>query len=721
MKKILVICGCFLALCLLSSCSFIVGDKDDPHPQNNDPQEQTQEELQDQTQKDPQDPDEIVEPFCNYQDILDAISLLHSQGGSFNDSQYSDLDEREREIYNSLSHFICGGSGYCIKDINNDGVDELILLTEWWNLKGMFTMKDGLPVLLEKCDDGGIGKDGKIRVEYTEETGEYKKTVCRLKSLEDGALVTSAELEEIDFIDGDKTNEYYQIINGERVKKPKYEFSDLRVSYSFRDYPNLTSSADISCTRLLDIPTLRTQGEYFSESVQKNSDGGITYIIKVYDKDGNIVLSRVGEYLSVYEMKVSDQETVVSINYGDGNKNYYNTLENRFSKDFRNENVLAEMGRTIVCMSEKAGEKRLEVRDIFDSSRFYRIYDHELVKGDSKPSVWFSQDGRSITLQDRTTQVLCLETLPILKTKKICYIRYDTSISSGVVMASSGVRAVLRADTNDTIRLLGDGAIVGGEYESDDGTVRNDWYCIDYKGKICYVTADSFEMGYSADIPIEEKTPYAFISEQERLSWKDKIINKLSDKKLYEDYKGIEHLFLGMALMDLNFDNTPELIAAYAGGSMGNVCIVGYDLESGEELCVLGDTPHYNDWDNIYLCVYRNDDGKYFIVNEGSLRAGLESYYITSELTENFNFDVLFEEVKTSGETVRYYCDNNEVDKEEYKEQKIQFQKDHEEIAETQIQIVYWDSIDAKNKSEALSLMADALINSEQKFIDFNK
>ena len=56
-----------------------------------------------------------------------------------------------------------------------------------------------------------------------------------------------------------------------------------------------------------------------------------------------------------------------------------------------------------------------------------------------------------------------------------------------------------------------------------------------------------------------------------------------------------------------------------------------------------------------------------------------------------------------------------------YENQKIQFQKDSEEIAETQIQIVYWDSIDAKNQSEALSLMADALINSEQKFIDFNK
>ena len=279
----------------------------------------------------------------------------------------------------------------------------------------------------------------------------------------------------------------------------------------------------------------------------------------------------------------------------------------------------------------------------------------------------------------------------------------------------------MRADTNDTIRLLGDGAIVGGEYTSDDGTVRNDWYCIDYRGEVRYVTADSFEMGYSADIPTEEKTPYSFISEQERLSWKDKIINKLSDKKLYEDYKGIEHLFLGMALMDLNFDNTPELIAAYAGGSMGNVCIVPYDLETGEKISWLGVTPHYNSWDSIYLCVYRSGDGKYFIVNEGSLRFGLESYSIMSVLSEDFKYKNLFDVYKTSDNTLRYYCGNVEVDREEYEKQKIQFIKDNEEIAETQIEFIYWDSIDAKNQSEALSLMADALINSEQKFIDFSK
>jgi len=216
----------------------------------------------------------------------------------------------------------------------------------------------------------------------------------------------------------------------------------------------------------------------------------------------------------------------------------------------------------------------------------------------------------------------------------------------------------------------------------------------------------------------EETLPYTFISKQERLEWKDKIINVISSNCFYED---IECGCLGMALMDLNFDNVPELLAAYSGGSMGNVYIGAYDLKNGEKLCALGDTPHYQDWDNVYFCHYRNDEGKYIIVNEGALRDGLEWYMITSSLNDQFKFDTLFEEVKSSDDNIRYYCYGNEVDKVEFEKQKNQFKNDYKEITETQIQIVYWDTIDAQNKNDAVSAMAEALVNSEQQFIDFNK
>lgn len=222
----------------------------------------------------------------------------------------------------------------------------------------------------------------------------------------------------------------------------------------------------------------------------------------------------------------------------------------------------------------------------------------------------------------------------------------------------------------------------------------------------------------SQETHVEENITYTFISEQERLSWKDKIITALSVANPYEE---IEPGILGAALMDLNFDNTPELIIVGEGGSMGNVCLVPYDIESGEQLCVLGDTPHYNDWDNVYLCVHRNNDGNYILVNEGSLRNGLEWYLLTSKLTEDFKFDTLFEEVKTSDNDIRYYFDGNEVDKAEFEKQKEQFKNDYKAVAETQLKIIYWDSIEAQTKSEAISKMADELVISDQQFIDFNK
>ena len=217
---------------------------------------------------------------------------------------------------------------------------------------------------------------------------------------------------------------------------------------------------------------------------------------------------------------------------------------------------------------------------------------------------------------------------------------------------------------------------------------------------------------------VVENIPYTFISGQERLSWKDKVITALS---VANPYGEIEPGILGAALMDLNFDNIPELIVVASGGSMGNVYIAAYNIESGEKMCVLGYTPHYQDWNNVYFCLHRNNDGNYILVNEGSLRDGLEWNTITSKLTEDFKFDTLFEEVKTSDDDSKYYFDGNEVDKAEFEKQKEQFKNDYNAVTETQLKIIYWDSIEFETKREAISKMADKLVNSEQKFIDFNK
>ena len=238
----------------------------------------------------------------------------------------------------------------------------------------------------------------------------------------------------------------------------------------------------------------------------------------------------------------------------------------------------------------------------------------------------------------------------------------------------------------------------------------------------------------SQDAPADGQLPYTAISEQERLTWRDKIITVISDSGIYDEYamlrqNGWEHNFYGMALMDLNFDNTPELITVYSGGSMGNVNLTAYDLESGEKLDgYYYDTPHYQDADNVYFCYYRHNDGGYILVNKGSLRFGLEGYILTSKLNDNLRFTTLFEEVVSQDCDSRYYCSGNEVDKAEFEAQKAQFESDYKELAETQLKIIYWSSIFGdgkgavpKTKSEVISEMADRLVSSEQQFICFDR
>ena len=222
----------------------------------------------------------------------------------------------------------------------------------------------------------------------------------------------------------------------------------------------------------------------------------------------------------------------------------------------------------------------------------------------------------------------------------------------------------------------------------------------------------------SQEAVTEEQQPYAFISMQERLSWKDKVITALS---VANPYGEIEPGILGAALMDLNFDNTPELIVVGSGGSMGNVYIAAYNIESGEKMCVLGGTPHYQYRNNVYFCVHRSNDGKYIIVNEGSIRNGLEWDMMTSKLTGDFKFDTIFEEVIASDESRSYYCTGSQVDKAEFEKQKEQFKNDYKAITETQLRIIFWDSLEFETKSEAFSKMADALINSDQQFIQFDR
>lgn len=228
----------------------------------------------------------------------------------------------------------------------------------------------------------------------------------------------------------------------------------------------------------------------------------------------------------------------------------------------------------------------------------------------------------------------------------------------------------------------------------------------------------------SADAPVS----YPFISLQERTTWKEPLVAFFETRFGYGDKEPSD---CGIALMDLNFDNVPEVLLTYDGGSMGNVDVIVYDLFSGEQIGYLPELPSHQKWYGLYLCVYADPEGDYRILNQGAFRSGAEGYWSKSELSVNdeceFKLNMLFGTVASEGVVTDYYWGDRAVDQSEYEKQVEQFENDYEEIKQTQVQRIDWQSFfeDAKGGSlsqrESYLALAEALICSNQQFIDFNK
>ena len=214
-----------------------------------------------------------------------------------------------------------------------------------------------------------------------------------------------------------------------------------------------------------------------------------------------------------------------------------------------------------------------------------------------------------------------------------------------------------------------------------------------------------------------------FISQEEKNSWKSKLTTVLSKLDINDPENSIYGSF-AVGLMDINFDNVPEVLVAYAGGSMGNVFIEIYDLISGEETAVF-DAAHYEGWDNIFLCVYEKD-GERFILSEGSLRfpefEWVKSVFVVTDIDIDNGLKYLKAEELLSeavDDDIDFYSyKNQEVEKSEYEDHYQQFLKDYKKIEETQIQLIKWSQLESDSDDGIFEKMADALINSGQEFIN---
>lgn len=488
MKRLIAIILSAIMLLSFFSCSKNnIEDNDPPTP--NDPSTDGTEPGDQNT-----DPSQTTTLFLNYDDIINKLIELAKYGERVErEEQLAVLDEREKDIYNELCQLTYEKTvGFSACDINFDGVNELVFLSESRLTPiALLTMKDGKPVFLDwfgssanhTCaidDKGTVYKMG-----YSKGENYYYS----VRKIVDG------KLEGLEFGCNDKNIddpevEYFKEENGVYTVISKAELDVLKARYSavFNDLEETTTFSQIRSYN--DIIKRDTHYKMIYLSPYEPVCDNIFF--EIYDKNGNTVLQKEEDNSDMLIWQKSDILTIMYYHSGSFlNREYifYDTVKNKISQSFLS--VVAYNGNKVAYYDEN---NVLTVQNIFDSSLFYRQYPEI-------PSDFifctFSEDGKSLDLENGSLKpahtVICFETSPIIKNLKICYIRYSTDINSDVYLISSGNPAYMRPANNDTARVLR--TLTGGEYESEGG-IRNDWYEISYMGKTLYVTADSFELDY---------------------------------------------------------------------------------------------------------------------------------------------------------------------------------------------------------------------------------
>ena len=221
--------------------------------------------------------------------------------------------------------------------------------------------------------------------------------------------------------------------------------------------------------------------------------------------------------------------------------------------------------------------------------------------------------------------------------------------------------------------------------------------------------------------PHKTEAQYSFITQSEKNTWRSKIISALDKAEVPFEDSGMIYSF-GAGLMDINFDGVPEVLAAYPGGSMGNVFVEIYDLADGEEICSYNAT-HRDEGNNIYLC-FADKKGEYVILTEGSWRIPDIGYVkqigILPENMEPQQYiipRILFAE-SVDEEIGHYEYNEKKVSRYAYDALYEQFLVDYKKIESTQLKLIKWNSLSADSRDGLIEQMADALINSPQEFLD---
>ena len=171
MKKIVAFLLCFVMLFCAVSCN---KNDDDTNDSNAVESTEKEENVTDDVEPEgSESPDEEQDaPKSPYSSIINSYKKLigDKKDGKNISEPAATANEIEVAVYNTVVG--CEDvsiMGYATKDINGDGVEELILLNDNYDIFSIFTMKDGRAVML--CDTYGVWLDGNGHIYVEKWTG----------------------------------------------------------------------------------------------------------------------------------------------------------------------------------------------------------------------------------------------------------------------------------------------------------------------------------------------------------------------------------------------------------------------------------------------------------------------------------------------------------------------------------------------------------------------
>ncbi len=191
-----------------------------------------------------------------YKDLLDTYIQLQTYGknGDMSLLESKDYPKVSPEIFSTLQHVAINSyvMGYARKDLNKDGVPELILLNVDYEIFAIFTVSGGKLMTVDTFwtnnHIGAIDADGTVY------KSGYSKGESGYKSVK--TLSASGELTGLSFgsIDSDGEIKFYKTVADENRYITEREFNELCATYShiFSSPQNITANAGLMIEFIVD-------------------------------------------------------------------------------------------------------------------------------------------------------------------------------------------------------------------------------------------------------------------------------------------------------------------------------------------------------------------------------------------------------------------------------------------------------------------------------------